>query len=242
MDAFSVEINGQKLDFVKSVVIAAMEKNPTIDVVGMSSRLIEIASISCMASFTGTIPEIRVPGEAIKWFDDTQAATESVQIVAPYPESAMGGDSYDPMEATKLLPEFAKLPFEFGDKHSVIRSGEQTVIMNSAHYADLLSLREMAGRAIGDERVMRGVAEASAKFIADVSSIMLQGTFVLANYGDEFQASISPKDGGDYQVATSERIVTAVSQLAEIVANLQPVANEEPRNEPAPQMADDQPF
>lgn len=78
----------------------------------------------------------------------------SLWIEAPFPSSALGNDGdYDPVKATALLPSFNKLKREWQDGYSVIKIDEQTVVMSSCHYVDLLTIRDKhASEVLGESR------------------------------------------------------------------------------------------
>lgn len=158
-------MSSQDLLFVRDVIVQSLKANPAFDSVKAALELLKAVGYQ-----GDSYPEPQIDPQETKPYDPPQedlrkaeyAVRESIPIVAPYPSSALGGDFYNALTVTDVLPEFDQLPFEFNDKFSVIRSGEQTVVMNAAHYVDLLQLREIAKAAVNNERVMQDVALAAA--------------------------------------------------------------------------------
>lgn len=64
-------------------------------------------------------------------------------IFAPFPPTVSGEDEeYNPLKACSVLPSFTELPFKFCKEYSAIKTDGQTVVMSSAHYSDLIAVRD----------------------------------------------------------------------------------------------------
>jgi hypothetical protein len=165
-----IELSVAKVEMVKEVVLQAMRCNPSTDPVILTERLFAAAGRGV------AVVDLELPSSAIPPHLMSPQIEPASQVVpefsAPYPESAMGGETYDPLAVTRELPEFERLPREFGKEHSVIRVGDHTVVMNAAHYADFLAIRDVAERSISEISVMRQAAELSAKTVSDIESLI----------------------------------------------------------------------
>ncbi len=171
-----------RLRAVASIIESVVKANPSANVTAIAeSLLVVFASYDTM--FPNERDETRTQPQKSDHehshddddcdddCDDSQPVANA-PIDAPFPESSMGGDVYDPVQAVAHLPEFNELPTVFVDKHSVIRSGDKTVIMNAAHYADLLNARDTAKQAVEDEQVMRQAAAAMSQYLANIETIL----------------------------------------------------------------------
>lgn len=209
-----LSISGQKLIFVEAVVIAALDKQPSLDVVDCTTRLLK--SLESL-TFTCDVDLRQQSQEVQDILQPPVAACAPCPIEAPYPESALGGESYDSVELTKCLPDFDRLPFEFGLKHSVIRSGEQTVIMNSCHYADLLATRSCVEAARSDANFWRTSEEAEARCLSQLAQLTVSGRVELSIADDHGFRVVYYK--GDAVVASvvSANFRNAISVLLKMI-------------------------
>jgi hypothetical protein len=207
----------EMLSFVKEIVVDALRANPATDAAELSRRLLASVGWSSAACIKDEPAQSKEePSSSVEYKTVAYTTVESVAIVAPYPESAIGGDSYDPIQATECLPEFEKLPFEFCKEHSVIRSGEQTVVMNSAHYADLLSLRQIAVQANKYEQLWRSVAETSVRELSDLSHLLTTGEVLLQSCPEGVRISYV-SEGRDSVSQTHDCLRSALQAMVEEV-------------------------
>jgi hypothetical protein len=161
---------------VASIVDGALKAQPSLNVVDVTAALLkqfathDCAGVTYVGDFTRKAMDERAPSKV-----DLEVSRESIPIAiidAPFPEAAMGGDAYDAIDATQCLPEFDRLPAEFGKKHSVIRTGDKTVVMNAAHYADLLQARDIAIKARQDSEIYQQAAAAAVQSLSDIETIL----------------------------------------------------------------------
>lgn len=218
-----------KLSFVQTMASEALRVNPSTQVVPLIESLVNIVGVNAGGSViyaTKGSPEKDVIKASILEQQIDSAvkydAVESVSITAPYPSSAIGTNVYDPIEATGCLPDFDKLPFQFCEQHSVIRSGEQTVIMNSAHYADLLQLRDTAIVAINDERVMRAAAEAATVTLSEIDRISQVGILKIQSTPEGIRVSYGSEDRVAVSL-TGNSLRTLISELIGEIGNHLPM-------------------
>lgn len=239
----SVEVRVAKIEMVKEIVLQAMRFNPSTDAVGMTERLFGAADRG-VAVTTLDLPNSIIPKHVPMPVPVDPVTVEVPEFAAPYPESAMGGDTYDPIEAIRCLPDFERLPREFGKEHSVIRVGSQTVVMNAAHYADFLAIREIVDRANADVEVYRRAAELSAQTVSDLEAL-IDVDFVTVNRNKhQILAAVWVSCNGEYGEA--ETVRAAVQQCIEKVRAAKAVddlqkAPLHPVFEPLPTDTPDQP-
>jgi hypothetical protein len=188
-----------RLRALATIVEAVVKANPSANVTTMAEQLlVTFALYDTMfpneRNETGTQPRksdhkhSHDNDDCDDNCDDSQPVAHA-PIDAPFPESSMGADVYDPVQAVAHLPEFNELPTVFVDQHSVIRSGDRTVIMNAAHYADLLKARDTAKQAVEDEQVMRQAAAAMSQYLANIETIL--------KLAPERQLTLIADDNGD---------------------------------------------
>jgi len=138
----------ERLQIVQAIVTEAI-KAGTKDVVKLTSDLLDVFCIDYRSAVLATSP---CPGP-VPWFDlvsvrevvNPELEPKGVllkTIKAPFPEGAISGEAYDMLAAIQDLPSVDELPTEWQPEFSVIRTDEQTVVMNSVHYSDLISLRD----------------------------------------------------------------------------------------------------
>jgi hypothetical protein len=161
---------------VASIVDGALKAQPSLNVVDVTTALLkqfaahDCAGVTGIGDLTRKAMDERAPSKI-----DLEVSRESIPVAiidAPFPEAAMGGDAYDAIDATQCLPDFDRLPVEFGKKHSVIRTGDKTVVMNAAHYADLLHARDIAIKAREDAEIFRQAAAAAVQSLSDIETIV----------------------------------------------------------------------
>jgi len=138
-----MENSKEILCVVRDIVQEALRVNLCHDASKLTKELLEVFG---WHSVLVTSP-IDVPKDLEQFTEnyELKQVQKCPTVSAPFPESA-GSQSgeYDPIEAAKLLPAFNDLPFQFCAEHSAIKTDNQTVVMNSAHYSDLLAIRDIA--------------------------------------------------------------------------------------------------
>ena len=190
MDKNQRKLAEARLKSVSKIVERTLINQPSVDVAKLTHELLmQFALNDCVVVVCGGHSDNKQPDIEHRTFqyspksvsiereivsEASPAQVASATIEAPFPESAMGGDSYDPIELTACLPEFDRLPTEFNDKFSAIRTGDKTVVMNSAHYADLLQARDTAIKAREDADVMKQAAIAAIQPLSDMETIARQ--------------------------------------------------------------------
>lgn len=188
MDVIVKQLAESRIAAVTHLVECALKAQPSTNVVNLTGDLLvqfglhDCAGVT-VGEFTRKAPE--PSAERTQCKVDLEVSREPVPIAiidAPFPEAAMGGDAYDAIDATQCLPEFDRLPVEFGKKHSVIRTGDKTVVMNAAHYADLLQARDIAIKAREDAEIFRQAAAAAVQSLSDIETILGSSTDSLMIY------------------------------------------------------------
>ena len=177
MDGNVRQLAQSRHEAVASIVDGAMKAQPSLNVVDVTAALLkQFATHDCAGvTYVGDFTRKAMEGERAPSKVDLEVSREPVPIAiidAPFPEAAMGGDAYDAIDATQCLPEFDRLPAEFGKKHSVIRTGDKTVVMNAAHYADLLQARDIAIKARQDSEIYQQAAAAAVQSLSDIETIL----------------------------------------------------------------------
>ncbi len=178
MDVIVKQLAESRIAAVTHLVECALKAQPSTNVVNMTGELlVQFALYDCGADDGpgATRKEPEPPAERRPAKVDLEVSREAIPVAiidAPFPEAAMGGDAYDAIDATQCLPEFDRLPVEFGTKHSVIRTGDKTVVMNAAHYADLLQARDIAIKARQDSEIYQQAAAAAVQSLSDIETIL----------------------------------------------------------------------
>lgn len=137
----------ERLQIVQAIVTEAI-KAGTKDVVKLTADLLDVFCIDDRARVLVSPCPGPVPGfdsVSIREVVNPELEPKGVllkTIKAPFPEGAISGEPYDMLAAIQELPSVDELPTEWQPEFSVIRTDEQTVVMNSVHYSDLISLRD----------------------------------------------------------------------------------------------------
>ncbi len=163
----------ERLQIVQAIVTEAI-KAGTKDVVKLTSDLLDVFCIDYRSAVLATSPcPGPVPGfdlVSVREVVNPELEPKGVllkTIKAPFPEGAISAEPYDMLAAIQELPSVDELPTEWQPEFSVIRTDEQTVVMNSVHYSDLISLRDQLDE-IKDYRpiidALRFISNANAQF------------------------------------------------------------------------------
>jgi hypothetical protein len=210
---------------VASIVDGALKAQPSLNVVDVTAALLkQFATHDCAGvAGIGDLTRKAMEGERAPSKVDLEVSRESIPIViidAPFPEAAMGGDAYDAIDATQCLPDFDRLPAEFGKKHSVIRTGDKTVVMNAAHYADLLQARDIAIKARQDSEIYQQAAAAAVQSLSDIETILGNdpasiGSLTIYRWQD---GTFSVSAGGESRTDSVVRL--ALKSMAEVAVEM----------------------
>lgn len=132
------------LDTVRDIVKSALDANRCNDPAALAKDLLDTFVLSISLLCPEDVTATQETNQFVEQYESKEIQ-KCPTVSAPFPESA-GSQSgeYDPIEAAKLLPAFNDLPFQFCAEHSAIKTDNQTVVMNSAHYSDLLAIRDIA--------------------------------------------------------------------------------------------------
>ena len=137
----------ERLQIVQAIVTEAI-KAGTKDVIKLTADLLDVFCVDNRSAVLVTDPKFApAPGfDSASWMDNPQPTEPQIivtkTIKAPFPEGAISAEPYDMLAAIQELPSVDELPTEWQPEFSVIRTDEQTVVMNSVHYSDLISLRD----------------------------------------------------------------------------------------------------
>jgi len=189
VDVIVKQLAESRIAAVTHLVECALKAQPSTNIVSLTGELLvqfglhDCAGIAGIGDLTRKALESSAERRPAKV--DLEVSREAIPVAiidAPFPEAAMGGDAYDAIDATQCLPEFDRLPVEFGTKHSVIRTGDKTVVMNAAHYADLLQARDIAIKARQDSEIYQQAAAAAVQSLSDIETIVSNTTDSLMIY------------------------------------------------------------